>query len=574
MSQSNDSELNLDHLEALAPCPFCESTNLHIETSSVQPDDYHDAWVHCGDCLAEGRHALSLEGWLPNREEAKAEAIAAWNRRTPQPVAAPTAGDALPPFTVSRYSDTQQRGVLAIFDRKLSDSELDTVRAALANQPAPTAAPMCWSALARRPILYTDTVGGQQTCRDDLWAVATAELNAAPTVPAATLRKALRDLLLDVNARIFDGEAARDAQTLLDSHDDDDDSRHPAPTAQAYLAAELDPAEPVYRVSDLIRQPAPTAAPEQVAPLEGRIVSVDVSTGEDDALNRIYAELTGETASDGETLIAIEQSRNFSQPSEAAPLDDKHARELARADQSPVTINNDQLAAFHRFCDCCEDFDADGHDVSKAMMSQMVRIGLVRPAGPGRHETTEFGDWLRDAHQPAQEQAEPGAWHVLEMADQPDPDRLLDVVLTNGVTRESLRYTSIDWTQVADWRYAASPVVRAQSEESEVADEWRQVLDEVARATRKFPTWPTDPLHAVAVLGEEFGELTKAVLQTAYEPHKVEEGELRTEAIQTAAMALRFVASLEKYEFTCCAQHSQGRAAIRAAQEGGAHENR
>jgi hypothetical protein len=69
------------------------------------------------------------------------------------------------------------------------------------------------------------------------------------------------------------------------------------------------------------------------------------------------------------------------------------------------------------------------------------------------------------------------------------------------------------------------------------------------------------------VLGEEFGELTKAVLQTSYEPHKVKDGELRTEAIQTAAMALRFVASLDRYEFVRCAQHEQS--AIRATQQGG-----
>ena len=87
--------------------------------------------------------------------------------------------------------------------------------------------------------------------------------------------------------------------------------------------------------------------------------------------------------------------------------------------------------------------------------------------------------------------------------------------------------------------------------------DWQVVMDEVSRATRKFPTWPDDPLHAVAVLGEEFGELTKAVLQTIYEPHKVQEGELRTEAIQTAAMALRFLASLDRYEFAPCPHHVQ-----------------
>ena len=87
--------------------------------------------------------------------------------------------------------------------------------------------------------------------------------------------------------------------------------------------------------------------------------------------------------------------------------------------------------------------------------------------------------------------------------------------------------------------------------------EWQLIMDEVGRATRKFPTWPTDPLHAIAVLGEEFGELTKAVLQTVYEPHKVQEGELWTEAIQTAAMALRFLVSVGRYEFAPCGQHVQ-----------------
>lgn len=84
-----------------------------------------------------------------------------------------------------------------------------------------------------------------------------------------------------------------------------------------------------------------------------------------------------------------------------------------------------------------------------------------------------------------------------------------------------------------------------------------QVLAELDRAVAKFPTWPTDPLHAAAVLGEEFGELTKAVLQFTYEPHKTSADEIREEAIQTAAMALRFVFSLEHYGYEPAKQHSQ-----------------
>jgi hypothetical protein len=83
------------------------------------------------------------------------------------------------------------------------------------------------------------------------------------------------------------------------------------------------------------------------------------------------------------------------------------------------------------------------------------------------------------------------------------------------------------------------------------------VLAEIERATRKFPTWPTDPLHALGVVGEEFGELGKAVLQAVYEPHKSGRDQVRDEAIQTAAMAIRFVASLDAYHYNGSAQHRQ-----------------
>lgn len=83
------------------------------------------------------------------------------------------------------------------------------------------------------------------------------------------------------------------------------------------------------------------------------------------------------------------------------------------------------------------------------------------------------------------------------------------------------------------------------------------VLVEILTAMAKYPTWPTDPLHAVAVLGEEFGELTKAVLQHTYEPQKASLRDVRDEAIQTAAMALRFVLSLDLYAYERCDQHVQ-----------------
>lgn len=111
--------------------------------------------------------------------------------------------------------------------------------------------------------------------------------------------------------------------------------------------------------------------------------------------------------------------------------------------------------------------------------------------------------------------------------------------------------------QATSWRIPLythpAPEVTRDVEPAYVAE----ILAEVARATAKFPTWPTDPLHALAVLGEEFGELTKDVLQMTYEPHKTTPANIRTEALQTAAMALRFFASLDRYQFQPGVQHSQ-----------------
>jgi hypothetical protein len=81
------------------------------------------------------------------------------------------------------------------------------------------------------------------------------------------------------------------------------------------------------------------------------------------------------------------------------------------------------------------------------------------------------------------------------------------------------------------------------------------VLDELYRASSKFPEWPTDPFHALAVLGEEFGEVTKEMLQFTYETHKTNADKVRTEAIQCAAMGLRLVMSLDRYEFIPSQQH-------------------
>lgn len=58
-----------------------------------------------------------------------------------------------------------------------------------------------------------------------------------------------------------------------------------------------------------------------------------------------------------------------------------------------VDLSPDELAAFNRFCECCE--DDEGYDVSKGMMKKLSEIGLVRFAGFGRYTTTRYGDAVR-----------------------------------------------------------------------------------------------------------------------------------------------------------------------------------
>lgn len=60
-------------------------------------------------------------------------------------------------------------------------------------------------------------------------------------------------------------------------------------------------------------------------------------------------------------------------------------------------LSADDMRWLRRFQDICEDSGADGHDVPKAAMRQLEKIGVVRSCGFGRHETTAFGDYIIEA---------------------------------------------------------------------------------------------------------------------------------------------------------------------------------
>lgn len=71
------------------------------------------------------------------------------------------------------------------------------------------------------------------------------------------------------------------------------------------------------------------------------------------------------------------------------------------------------------------------------------------------------------------------------------------------------------------------------------------IAKEYERACKKHPAWPSDKIHAAAIVQEECGELIRASLQQVYEDGSY--NELRKEAIQTGAMCLRFISHLSEY---------------------------
>lgn len=109
---------------------------------------------------------------------------------------------------------------------------------------------------------------------------------------------------------------------------------------------------------------------------------------------------------------------------------------------------------------------------------------------------------------------------------------------------------------------------------------YAEIKKELSKAITKFPTWPTDPLHAAGVVNEEVGEiseafdkiniavgkLNKTILQAMYEKHKSSIDDVRKEAIQSGAMILRFLRSIGVYDFTPGAQHEQSMAAPKPEQ--------
>lgn len=73
---------------------------------------------------------------------------------------------------------------------------------------------------------------------------------------------------------------------------------------------------------------------------------------------------------------------------------------------------------------------------------------------------------------------------------------------------------------------------------------YAEIESELQRATKKHPNYPTDMFQQLAIMQEEAGEVTKAVLDHHFEKGTLEH--VREELIQTAAMCVRMLQNLPK----------------------------
>lgn len=84
---------------------------------------------------------------------------------------------------------------------------------------------------------------------------------------------------------------------------------------------------------------------------------------------------------------------------------------------------------------------------------------------------------------------------------------------------------------------------------------WKEVRAELEHARRMHPRWPTHIVAAAGIVNEEAGELIRECLNLKYDAHSdpkvtkaMRRAAIRKEAIQTAAMALRFILELDQEE--------------------------
>ena len=80
--------------------------------------------------------------------------------------------------------------------------------------------------------------------------------------------------------------------------------------------------------------------------------------------------------------------------------------------------------------------------------------------------------------------------------------------------------------------------------EFERLEKYGEIDSELRRAEKQHPVFPSDMFQQLAIMQEEAGEVTKAVLHFQYENGTIEN--VRNELVQTAAMCMRMLQNLPK----------------------------
>ena len=75
---------------------------------------------------------------------------------------------------------------------------------------------------------------------------------------------------------------------------------------------------------------------------------------------------------------------------------------------------------------------------------------------------------------------------------------------------------------------------------------YAEIDSELNRAKKKWPDWPENIFEQLAVMQEEAGEVTMAVLHYVHEGGNIED--VKSELIQTAVMCMRMLENLPDYE--------------------------
>lgn len=71
------------------------------------------------------------------------------------------------------------------------------------------------------------------------------------------------------------------------------------------------------------------------------------------------------------------------------------------------------------------------------------------------------------------------------------------------------------------------------------------IIDELIAAEDQYPNWPTNLVEQAAIVIEEAGELLQAANNIHHSQKDSTAHDLRREAVQTAAMAIRFALNID-----------------------------